>query len=84
LTDGDAVLLRSWACLNDSRLLCVDLDRFSACGFDYFREVTNRKAPSFPLLIPLQIVGSFGMVFTVAGNKNVVTDNLAISFENRS
>jgi hypothetical protein len=84
LSDSDALLLRFRACLNDPCLLGIHLDRLATCGFENFRKVTYRLASSLSLLIPLYVVASFRMVLIVAGNENVVADDLAVSFEDRS
>jgi hypothetical protein len=64
--------------------LRIDFDRFAACGFDYFREVAHGLAPSLSLLIPLQVIGPFRMVFIISRYEYVVADDLAVSFEDRS
>jgi hypothetical protein len=81
LTNRDALLFRFLACLNDSRLLRVYLDRLVTCGFDHIRKVPDRLALSFSVLVPLQVVAAFRMVFVTARNEDVVADDLSVSLD---
>ena len=82
LTDSDTLLSGSGPASMIPAFCGIDLDRLVARGFDTSEKSAYRLALSLSLLIPLQVVPPFRMVFIMARNENVVADDFSVSFKN--